>query len=113
MGGLPLERLLNNWGVKHNEVVYVPAKVTENHLDDEIKDGFKKRVWFGKEVIWCRKTSLERMINAIALGTIFLDPAPKYDPDNPRNNKRRSQWRINNISRDAHFLYDDVQNIAL
>jgi len=105
-----LTRLLNNWGVKHNEVVYVPAAVKENTIRAEFEEGYKKRIFFGSNVLWCQKTSLEKMINAIATGIIFLDPAPKLDTDNPRNNKRRSQWRINNIYKDSQYLYESVEN---
>lgn len=105
-------RLFNNWGVKHNEVVYVPARVEENFVVDEMVLGFTKRVFFGGEVLWCRRSSLEQMLTAIVKGTIFLDPAPKYDPDSPKNSKRRSQWRINDIYRDAPSLYATVESIA-
>lgn len=106
-----LARLFNNWGVKHNEVVYVPAKVKDNTVANEIEAGFIKRVWFGTEMLWCHKSTLEKMLHAIVNGTIFLDPAPKLDPDNPKNNKRRSQWRINNIYRDAPNLYQKVETV--
>lgn len=107
-----ITRLFNNWGVKHNEAVYVPAKVENNTVADEVALGFTKRVFFGSEVLWCKRSGLEQMLNAIVKGIIFLDPAPKYDPDNPRNNKRRSQWRINNIYRDAPSLYEKVETIT-
>lgn len=107
------ERLLNNWGVKHQEAVYVPAKVSLNENQEEFLLGFEKAVTFGKHVIWCKRTTLERMILSIVNGTIFLDPAPKLDPDNPKNNKRRSQWRINNIYRDAGHLYEQVDEVAI
>lgn len=108
-----LTRLLNNWGVKHNEAVYIPATVKDNHVIDEVNLGFKKRVWFGSELIWCKRTSLEKMIHAIAAGIIFLDPAPKLNPDNPKENKRRSQWRVNDIRRDSKALYESVEVISL
>ena len=108
-----VERLLNNWGVKHNESVYVPAKVSDNGIKEEFNAGFTRRVHFGNQVLWCKRTSLERMIRSIASGVIFLDPAPKYDPDNPKNNKRRSQWRINNIYRDSQYLYEDVREVDI
>lgn len=108
-----VDRLLNNWGVKHNEVVYVPATVSENKNLDQFKLGFTKQVEFGESVLWCKRTSLEKMIQAIASGVIFLDPAPKYDPDNPRNSKRRSQWRINNIYRDSASLYESVDFVSI
>lgn len=107
------ERLLNNWGVKHNESVYVPATVTDNEVGEEYAAGYTRRVIFGSQVLWCKRTSLERMIKSIADGVIFLDPAPKYDPDNPKNNKRRSQWRINNIYRDSHHLYEEVREVNI
>ncbi len=108
-----VDRLLNNWGVKHKEVVYVPAKVTKNTDQQEYQKGFTKQVTFENQVLWCKKTTLEYMINAIARGTIFLDPAPKFDPDNLKNNKRRSQWRINNIYRDSHELYESVASVEI
>lgn len=108
-----VERLLNNWGVKHNESVYVPAKVSDNEFKEEYDAGFTRRVHFGNQVLWCKRTNLEKMIRSIACGVIFLDPAPKYDPDNPKNNKRRSQWRINNIFRDSHHLYEEVREVDI
>jgi len=107
------ERLLNNWGVKHNEVVYVPATVSKNENNEESLKGFTKQVKFDTSVLWCKKTSLEKMIQAIALGVIFLDPAPKYDPDTPGNSKRRSQWRVNNIYRDSTMLYETVNTVSI
>lgn len=108
-----LARLFDNWGVKHNEVVYVPAKVGPNEVAEELRLGYEKRVYFGNEVLWCRNSSVEHMILAIVNGVIFLDPAPKFDPDNPKNNKRRSQWRVNNIYRDSEDLYDSVERVKL
>lgn len=108
-----LARLFNNWGVKHNEVVYVPASVSDNEISAEIEAGFTKRVLFGNEVLWCYRSTLEIMIRAIVTGIIYLDPSPKLDPDNPKNNKRRSQWRINNIYRDSAKLYEEVQRVKL
>lgn len=108
-----LTRLFDNWGVKHNEVVYVPARVARNEVPDEFKLGYEKRVYFGDEVLWCKNSSVEHMILAIVNGVIFLDPAPKLDPDNPKNNKRRSQWRVNNIYRDSGDLYDSVDRVKL
>jgi len=107
------ERLLNNWGVKHNESVYVPARVTDNEVQEEYDAGYTRKVHFGNQVLWCKRTSLERMIRSIASGVIFLDPAPKFDPDNPKNNKRRSQWRINNIYRDSQHLYEEVREVDI
>jgi hypothetical protein len=107
------ERLLNNWGVKHNESVYVPARVTDNEIQEEYDAGYTRKVHFGNQVLWCKRTSLERMIRSIASGVIFLDPAPKFDPDNPKNNKRRSQWRINNIYRDSQHLYEEVREVDI
>jgi hypothetical protein len=108
-----LTRLLNNWGVKHNEVVYIPASVKDNDVIEEFNCGFTKRVWFGREFLWCKKTSLEKMIHAIAAGVIFLDPAPKLNPEIPKENKRRSQWRVNDIRRDSKSLYESVEIISL
>ena len=107
------DRLLNSWGVKHNEAVYVPASVSENADADDLDNGYSKRVTFGQEVLWCKGTSLEHLIRALASGVIFLDPAPKYDPDNPKSNKRRSQWRINNIYRDSKHLYEATELISI
>lgn len=108
-----LARLLENWGIKHNEAVYVPATVRDNEVREEVEQGYRKRVHFGCEVLWCKGTSVERMIRAIVEGVIFLDPAPKLDPDGPKNNKRRSQWRINNIYRDSEQLYKNTSIVNI
>lgn len=101
-----IERLMNRWGAKHNEVVYIPASVVENDMPLEIADGFLKRVVFGTEVIWCFRSTVENLINAIHQGIIFLDPAPKYNPNDPKKNKRRTQWRLNNIYAAVSVLYE-------
>ncbi len=108
-----LSRLFGSWGVKHNEVVYVPATVQTNKIAEEIKEGYLKRVYFSDSVLWCKESSVEKMIHAIVNGTIFLDPAPKHNPNNPKDDKRRSQWRVNNIYRDAKQLYKNVDEVKL
>jgi hypothetical protein len=108
-----LTRLLGNWGIKHNEVVYVPATVRDNEIREEVEQGYKKRVYFDDEVLWCKGSSIEQMILAIVNGIIFLDPAPKLDLDNPKNNKRRSQWRLNNIYRDSKQLYRSIDIVSI
>ncbi|MNP47120.1 hypothetical protein D3C76_1411600 [compost metagenome] len=57
----------------------------------------------------CQRTSAEHLLKAINDGVIFLDPAPKYVPDDVSKNKRRSQWRVNDISKAVYALYDDVK----
>jgi hypothetical protein len=76
--GWSLERLMNNWGVKHNEVIYIPAEKTVNLNVDEVAAGFEYQVTFSPEVIWCRETSAEHLLKAINSGVIYLDPAPKF-----------------------------------
>lgn len=100
-----IERLMNNWGVKHQSCVYVPCKVTPNSKEETVKQGYKKLVSFGSEILWCQKTSMKHLLDSLASGIIFLDPAPKFDPENAKNNKRRSQWRINDIYQNSHVLY--------
>lgn len=104
-----IERLMNRWGAKHNEVVYIPASVVENDIPLEIADGFLKRVVFGTEVIWCFRSTVENLINAIHQGIIFLDPAPKYNPNDAKKNKRRTQWRLNNIYDAVYVLYERAE----
>ena len=108
-----LERLLNCWGAKHNEVVYVPAEKLANEDQKTLKEGYKWKVKFTDQVLWCNKTNAEKLFIAIHNGTIYLDPAPKYCPDNPKDNKRRSQWRINDIYKSASTLYEDVTLVDL
>lgn len=109
--GWSLERILNCWTSKHNETLYIPA--TKSQCDDpELKAaGYQNMVEFSDRVLWCRQTSAERLFAALYNGTLFLDPAPKYCPENPRFNKRRSQWRVNDIFAAAVDLYTDVRAI--
>ena len=104
-----IERLMNHWGAKHNEVVYIPATVTKNDIPEDLANGFLKRVVFGTEVIWCFRSTVENLINAIHQGTIFLDPAPKYNPNDAKKNKRRTQWRLNNIYNAVYALYESTE----
>lgn len=111
--GWSLERLLNCWGAKHNEVVYVPASKTPNPSLESFDRGYKHLVQFERDVLWCKNTSADKLLQAIEDGIVFLDPAPKLDPVSPRNSKRRSQWRVNDISAAAQKLYDLVEHIQL
>ena len=108
-----IEHLMNRWGAKHSEVVYVPATVTVNEVPDEVSAGFLKRVKFGNEVLWCFRSTVEDLIKAIHAGIIFLDPAPKYSEVDSKRNKRRTQWRLNNIYRAAPSLYERTEIVFL
>jgi hypothetical protein len=111
--GWSLERLMNNWGVKHNEVIYISASKTDNPNTEEVEQGFQYQVTFAPKVIWCRETSAEHLLRAISNGVIFLDPAPKFVPGDPKKNKRRAQWRVNDITKAIASLYEYVEVRAL
>lgn len=107
--GWSLERLMNNWGVKHNEVIYLSAAKVANPNAAEVAQGFEYAVTFSPKALWCRETSAERLLEAIQSGVIFLDPAPKFVSAAPSKNKRRAQWRVNDITKAVHALYEDVE----
>jgi hypothetical protein len=107
--GWSLERLMNNWGVKHNEVVYISASKTRNTNAAEVEQGFEYLVTFAPKVIWCRETSAEYLLKAIDNGVIYLDPAPKFVPGDASKNKRRAQWRVNDITKAIVALYDHIE----
>lgn len=108
-----LERLLNCWGAKHNEVVYYPAEKLENDDIETLTEGFKYKIQFADEVLWCKDTNAEKLFNAIHSGTVYLDPAPKFNPADPKRNKRRSQWRVNDIYKSSLELYETSELIRL
>lgn len=111
--GWSLERMLNNWTSKHNEAVYVPATKIACSDPELLAAGHRHMIGFSDTVLWCRLTSAEQLFEALYNGTLFLDPAPKYCPDEPRLNKRRSQWRVNDIAEAAHDLYSEVRQVSL
>ena len=111
--GWSLERILNCWTSKHNEAIYVPASKTKCSDPVLLAAGHKFAVEFSDTVMWCRQTSAEKLFEALYNGTLFLDPAPKYCRDNPKLNKRRSQWRVNDIAEAARDLYSDVRTVSL
>lgn len=111
--GWSLERLLNCWTAKHNNAVYVPASKSPNEDQALLAEGYKHKVSYSNTVMSCRETSAEKLFEALYNGTLFLDPAPKYSPEDPKLNKRRSQWRVNDIAKAAQDLYSDVQFIEL
>jgi hypothetical protein len=111
--GWSLERLMNCWGSKHNEVVYVAASKTIHSNASKVEEGYKYEVSFDNTVMWCHETSADHLFKAIHNGTIFLDPAPKYCPDNLKDNKRRSQWRVNNVRKASLELYEKTRDISL
>jgi hypothetical protein len=107
--GWSLERLMNNWGVKHNEAVYISASKVATTDKAAIEEGYGFNVTFSPRVIWCRGTSAERLLSAIDSGVIFLDPAPKFVEGDTGKNKRRSQWRVNDVNGAIEALYDRVE----
>ena len=111
--GWTLERLMNNWGAKHNKAVYISAKKEENPNAADFAAGYTVQVIYSPEVIFCEGTSAERLLNAISGGLIYLDPGPKLVPLKPADNKRRSQWRVANIETAVADLYDTVRHISL
>ena len=111
--GWSLERILNNWTSKHNETVYVSATKTACDDPELLAAGHRHMIGFANSVLWCRLTSAEQLFEALYNGTLFLDPAPKYCPGQPKLNKRRSQWRVNDIAEAAQDLYSDVRQVSL
>lgn len=108
-----VEHIMNRWGAKHNEVVYVPAIVKENHICNEVQAGYKKRVVFGNQVLWCFRSTVENLLKAIHTGVIFLDPAPKFNETDVSRNKRRTQWRLNDIYKAAPTLYEKSEIVNI
>lgn len=104
-----LERLMNCWGAKHNEVVYIPADKVKNPNAVEYAEGYEHVITFNSTVMWCRETTAERLLQAINDGVIYLDPAPKLHANDPSKNKRRAQWRVNDITKAARALYATVE----
>jgi hypothetical protein len=104
-----LQRLMNCWGAKHNEVVYIPATKVSNPNAAEHAEGYEHEVTFRETVLWCRDTTAERLLQAIQDGVIYLDPAPKLHATDASKNKRRAQWRVNDITKAAPALYSVVE----
>lgn len=104
-----LERLMNCWGAKHNEVVYLTASKSENPNSSEYTQGYEHLITYGSTVMWCRDTTAEKLLKAIHTGVIYLDPAPKLHATDPAKNKRRAQWRVNDITKAAAVLYERVE----
>lgn len=103
------ERLMNCWGSKHNEVVYIPSSKATNPDIEKRNEGYEYAVSFSEQVMWCGKTNADRLFKAIYNGTVFLDPAPKLHTTDPSKSKRRSQWRVNDIAKAAKDLYESVE----
>jgi hypothetical protein len=104
-----LQRLMNCWGAKHNEVVYITATKAPNPDSAGVAAGYEHHVTFGQTVMWCRDTTTERLLQAIEDGVIYLDPAPKLHATDASKNKRRAQWRVNDITKAARSLYAVVE----
>lgn len=102
-----LERLMGCWGAKHNEVVYFPAKKDPHSDQNLVAEGYKYQISFSNNVLWCRHTTADKLLQAIHSGMVYLDPAPKYSENDASLNKRRSQWRVNDIYKAAPYLYDE------
>ncbi len=111
--GWSFERLMNNWGAKHNKAVYISASKKDNPNQDDCSEGYELLVTYDPRVVYCENSSAERLFEAISNGTIFLDPAPKFVPSDVSKNKRRAQWRVNDITRAVEHLYERVQVFEL
>lgn len=107
--GWTLERIMNCWGAKHNEVVFISATKEKSTVPAEVAQGYEYVIRFAPTVMWCRDTSAERLLKAISDGVIYLDPAPKLHASDPAQNKRRAQWRVNDITKAAEALYTHVE----
>lgn len=107
--GWSLSRLMNNWGAKHNETMYIVARKVNNLNAEDVAAGYAYQVIFEPKILWCRETSAERLLRAINSGVIFLDPAPKLVPSDSSKNKRRAQWRVNDITKAVHVLYEHIE----
>ena len=103
--GWSLERLMNNWGAKHNQAVYLAAKKTRNTNTLDFDNGFTYEITFSPEIIFCYKTSAEMLLKALAMGMIHLDPGHKFVQHDRSKNKRRCQWRVNDIYNCLSYLY--------
>ena len=64
-------------------------------------------------MLWCRITSADKILQAIYKGTVYLDPAPKFVPLSPSETKRRSQWRVNDITTAVEDLYESTEVVEL
>ena len=91
----------------------MPATKTACIDPELLACGHRHMVSFADTVLWCRLTSAEQLFEALYNGTLFLDPAPKYCPGQPTLNKRRSQWRVNDIAQAAQDLYSEVRLVSL
>lgn len=100
------ERLMNCWKIKHGEVVYIGASVSDLSDVTYRQQGFTKQVTFDDMVLWCRNTSAEKLVHALNSGVVYLDPGSKLNLSDNKKTKRRSQWRLNNIIKDSSALYE-------
>lgn len=108
VAGWSLNRLLNNWSPKHSKAIYVSAEKRINDNLEEFSAGFKYLITFGPAVIICEGASAESLLTGISQGLIFLDPAPKFVPTDLSKNKRRAQWRVNQIETAVGKIYKSV-----
>lgn len=113
VAGWSKEKILNLWGAKHNETVYIKAQKSAVKQEAQVIEGAKFNVNFDRGVAWCKESSPERLLKAIIAGVVIFDPAPKYVPKKPSDSKRRSQWRVNDIYKAIQCLYESVEFIDL
>jgi hypothetical protein len=111
--GWSLARLMNCWGAKHNEAVYISAEKRDAIRSESIDMGCANEVFFNNKVLWCKGTGPGKLLHALHKGIIILDPAPKYVPHDPGKSKRRSQWRVSDIYAALPFLYEEAKVVQL
>ena len=101
--GWTFPRLIDHWGRKHANAVYVPYKKDEEN-----------RYWYQNPILLGTGTSFEKFLGAMHLGDVFYDPAPKISPSTGSHGPRvkaRSQFRTTKKS--LQTLYNAFESIDL
>ena len=97
-------KLLEHWKKKHNKAVYVPS-VKE-------KVGSALTYKYGNLISLYSGTSFEKLLRAISLGYIYLDPACRVNNISTKPDvKHRWQFRIKH--KHLHYLYNDEEMIDI
>lgn len=100
----PMSKLASRMTSKHKNIVYFKSNKTK-------LDG-KSVYSYDKTITWCSEPSIERLVEAIIDGMIFLDPSSSLDLIDG-SSKRRFQWRFGKIDESLPRIYGAIEKIDL
>jgi hypothetical protein len=99
-------KLLPHWNRKHDNVAYIDYE--ERALSHRVRE-----YRFGREVMFGTTTEFQRFLDAVRVGKIYLDPAPKMTVGDDGRTVVKSRWQFRIKFRDLPVLYEEWASLKV